>query len=51
MKFQLIILVLLLFSLKLNCQSIWEFKPSIERNDFYILEGKIDGKYPIEIFH
>lgn len=34
----------------LYCQNNWEFSSRIERNNFYLLEGNIDNKYPIRMY-
>ena len=31
-------------------QTEWKFQPKVEKNEFYLLEGKIDDKYPITMY-
>jgi len=44
------IILISFFGLCSNAQSKWEFKPKIEGHEYYLLKGKIDGKYSIEMF-
>lgn len=38
------------FGLKAHAQLNWQFEPKIEQNEFYLLTGEIDDKYPIEMY-
>ena len=50
MKRFLTVLILCHFGIMAVAQSAWEFKSSVEENNYYLLEGVIDSKYEINMF-
>jgi hypothetical protein len=50
MKTYIIVLTFLLTSLHIFAQTNWCFEPKIERNNHYLFEGSIAGKYPITMY-
>lgn len=50
MRRLLIFLILIIISFRVSAQRKWEFKTKIVGNEYYLLEGKIDNKYPITMY-
>jgi len=50
MKKALSVLIILIWGLAVKAQSEWKFQPNFEKNEFYLFEGIIDEKYPIEMY-